>query len=283
MDQKYQDYLILVTVTLAVAWLISFLLRRVMGYFIRRNTKQLLVDPTNFIFLKNSVTFICFSAAIIWVFTQVPYLQTLGNALFASAGIFAAILGFASQKAFANIVGGVFILIFKPFRVDDVIEISTTNRGIVEEITLRHTVIRDFENRRIVIPNSIISEETITNSSITDKRIRRSLEFGISYDADIQRAMEIIAQEIEKHPLFVDERTEAELSADVPAVPVQVVRLADFSVVLRAFAWTRDFESSRQLEWDVLHATKLSFDNNGIEIPFPYRTIVFKNAHTLSK
>lgn len=277
MKNQHIEYIVLVIGTLIVAWIISFIIRKSIDFFIKKNSKKLYVDPTNFIFLKNSASFVVFSVAIFWMFTKIPYFKTLGTALFASAGVLAAIIGFASQKAFANIIGGIFILIFKPFRVGDAIEIVNGQKGIVEEITMRHTVIKDYEFRRIVIPNSIMSEDTIINSSITDKKIRKHIDIGIAYDANIELAETIIQNVIEKHPFYIDGRTISEKENNDPSVPIKVISLGDFSVTLRAFVWTKDFDTSVDLERDILRSVKLSFDEKGIEIPFPYRTIVFKN------
>ena len=85
-------------------------------------------------------------------------------------------------------------VVFKPFRVNDTIEFVNTTKGIVEEITLRHTIIRNYENRRIVIPNGIISDETIINSNIIDDDIRQHIVFGISYDSDINLATKMIIE-----------------------------------------------------------------------------------------
>lgn len=282
MKNQYIEYGLLAIGTILIAWIISYILRRTIDFFIKKNSNQLFVDPTNFIFLKNSVSFIVFSFAIFWIFTKIPYFKLLGTTILASAGVFAAVIGFASQKAFANIIGGIFILIFKPFRVGDAIEIVGDQKGIVEEITLRHTVIKDYEFRRIVVPNSIINEVTLINSSITDKKIRKHIDIGIAYDANIDLAESIIREEIQNHPHFIDGRTINEQENNEPSVTVKVISLGDFSVTLRAFVWTEDFETSVDLERDVLKSIKLSFDKNGIEIPFPYRTIVFKDQLKLN-
>lgn len=271
------EYLILIAGTFLFVSVVSFLLRKVLDYFINRNSKLLLTDPTNFIFLKNSISFVGYTIGLIFIFTKIPYFSSLGNALFASAGVLAAVVGFASQKAFANIIGGIFILIFKPFRVGDSIEIASGKKGIVEEITLRHTVIKDYEFRRIVIPNSIMSDDTITNSSITDEKIRKQINIGIAYDADLELAEKIIQEEIEKNPLTLDNRTAEEIEKSEPIVKIRVVSLGDFSVNIRAFVWVANFDDSFELERDALRSIKLSFDKQGIEIPFPYRTVVFKN------
>ncbi len=275
----YLEYVLLVFLSFFVAWFISKMLTRAFDFYINRNVTQLQADPTNFIFLRNSIKFVCYGMALFWIFSKIPYFKNLGHALFASAGVLAAVVGFASQKAFSNIVGGIFILIFKPFRVGDRIEIASGRRGIVEEITLRHTVIKDYEFRRIVIPNSHMSDDTIINSSITDKKIRKHIDIGIAYDADIDKAQKLISEIIQAHPLFIDNRTLEQKNQNVSPVPVKVIALGDFSVNLRAFVWTLDFDTANELHFDVLKTVKQRFDQEGIEIPYPYRTVILKNNH----
>lgn len=268
--------LIFIVVTLAVASILLVVLRKIATKVIKNNADKLKVDPTNFSFLKNSLSFIIYFIALIVIFRHIPSLRSFGSALFAGAGIIAAIIGFASQKAFSNIITGIFILIFKPYRVGDVIEISNGRIGTVEEITLRHTVIKDFKNERIIVPNTVISDDIIINSSITDSKIQCRIEVGISYDSDIDLAMQIMREECEKHPLLIDNRTHEDLANDVPLVRVAVIALADFSVNLRASAWTGSFSDAFQMRTDLLKIIKERFDFEGVEIPFPYRTIVYK-------
>lgn len=269
-------HLIFVIVTLAVASLVLVILRKIATKLINSNADKLKVDPTNFSFLKNSLSFIIYFIALIVIFRHIPSLRSFGSALFAGAGIIAAIIGFASQKAFSNIITGIFILIFKPYRVGDVIEISNGRIGTVEEITLRHTVIKDFKNERIIVPNTVISDDIIINSSITDSKIQCRIEVGISYDSDIDLAMQIMREECEKHPLLIDNRTPEEIEKGEPIVRVAVIALADFSVNLRASAWTESFSDAFQMRTDLLKIIKERFDREGVEIPFPYRTIVYK-------
>jgi small-conductance mechanosensitive channel len=254
----------------------SVLFRKLVNIFIKRYSKLIKTDPTNFSFLKNAIPFIFFTAAIIFIFYKIPYLKSLGAAMFAGAGIIAAIVGFASQKAFSNIVSGIFILIFKPFRVGDTLEISNSRKGFVEEITLRHTVIRDYENRRVIIPNSLISDDILINSSISDESIRKFIEFGISYDSDVDKAIAIIQEEAEKHPYFIDYRSNEEKQKGIPPVLVRMIGHGDFSINLRAYVWSANNDTAFALSCDILKSVKKRFDHEGIEIPFPYRTIVFK-------
>lgn len=276
MNNETIYYLVLIVGTLAVASIIVIILRKLLNLFILKYSKRLRSDPTNFSFLKNAVGFIVFSIAIFFIFTKVPYLNSLGTALFAGAGIFAAILAFASQAAFSNIISGIFILIFKPFRVNDTIELMDSTKGIVEEITLRHTIIRNYENRRIIVPNGNISNETIINSNIMDDLIRKHVEFGISYDSNIEKATKIIQEEAIKHPFFIDNRTEADVKAGAPKVLVRLISLGDFSVNLKAYVWVEGNDNAYTLQCDLLKSVFDRFNNEGIEVPFPYRTIVYK-------
>lgn len=282
-DWKIAEYLMVIVISYLIAFLISFIARKIANRIIKNDSKKLRIDPTNYSFLKNSITFIIFLVATIVIFYKIPFLKSLGTAMFAGAGVIAAIVGFASQKAFSNIISGIFILIFKPFKVGDIIEISDTQKGQLEEITLRHVIIKDFENKRIIVPNSIISDATIMNNNISDERIRKHIEFDISYDSSIDRAIEIIQEVASSHPLFIDGRNEDEKSQNAPIVLVRVIGLMDFSVKLKAYVWAKNFEDAFTLHCDILKQVKESFDKNGIEIPFPYRTIVYKNDLTNEK
>jgi small conductance mechanosensitive channel len=269
-------YSIITVATLLVALIISKILRLLISRFIRLSSTKLKVDPTQFSFLKNAVTFLVFLGAIIFIFYTIPKLKTLSITLFAGAGILTAIALFASQQAFSNIVSGIFIVIFKPFRVNDLVDIGNLPKGRVEDITLRHTVIRNFENRRMIIPNSTISSEIVVNSSIVDETICNFIDVGISYDSDIDKAMEIMRNEAMAHANFIDHRSEEEKKEGVPPVTIRVMGFGDSSVNLRSFVWTKDHSSGFVLKTDLHKTIKEQFDKNGIEIPFPYRTIVYK-------
>lgn len=272
----YLKYIILSTIILVAAFVISTVLRKSLSIFLKKSSGSLNVDSTKFSFLKNAVSFLVYSGAIFTIFYIIPQLRALGTTLFAGAGIFAAIIGFASQAAFSNIISGIFIVIFKPFRVGDIIEVSTFI-GEVEDITLRHTVIRDFENIRIVIPNSNISAENIKNSNINDDRINKRILFGISYDSDIELATKIIREEAEKHPNCIEWRTPEEIKSGIPKVYVRLVSFGDSSVNLRANVWANDMIEAFEMQCDLNKSVKKRFDEEGIEIPFPHRTLVFKN------
>ena len=281
-SNEYIQYGILILSTSIIVMIVSFIARKALDLLIKRNSEQLKTDATNFIFLKNSLSFILYSIGIFWIFHKIPYFNSLGTALFAGAGVLAAVIGFASQKAMSNIIGGLFILIFKPFRVGDIIEVSNGKKGIVEEITLRHTVIRDYEFRRVIIPNSVMSDETIINSTITDQKIRKHIDIGISYDSDINLAFEHIREIISDHKFCIDNRTELQKINNEHHIDLKVVNLGDSSVVIRAYVWSLTNDQAFILQCEVFKKIKERFDEIGVEIPFPHQSLVFKNNPSIS-
>ncbi|MCB0756150.1 MAG: mechanosensitive ion channel family protein [Flavobacteriales bacterium] len=267
---------VLYAVILLIAFLLTLWVRRIIHRFVSDSSLFLKVDATKYSFIKNAASLIIFSLAVFVIIYSIPEFRTLGTTLLASAGIATAVLAFASQAALSNIVSGVFIVIFKPFRVDDLIRIEGDKAGVVEDITLRHTVIRDFQNQRIIIPNSVISSQTIVNSHIEDQRFKRQIFFGISYDSNIDKAFKIITEEAENHPYFLDGRTDEEKESGWPKVKCRVIGFGDSSVNLRADVWSNSPEESWELFCDINKSVKERFDKEGIEIPFPYRTVVYK-------
>jgi len=232
-------------------------------------------DPTNYRFLKHLIIALIYVVGFSLAIYIVPSLKALAGSLLAGAGILAVSVGFASQHALSNIISGVFIVIFKPFKINDRLTVRTFS-GTVEDITLRHTVIRDFENKRVVIPNAVISDEVIVNSDFAEEKIIKWIDIGISYDSDIDLAKSIIEQEVLNHPSHLDARTPEQIEAGEPEVPVRVLALADSSVMIRAWAWAQDQSSAFRMACDLYESIKKRFDREGVEIPFPHRTVVMK-------
>jgi len=267
---------VLYIIILSIAFILTLWVRRFINRFVRASSVFLRVDPTKYNFIKNAASLIIFTLAVFLIIYSVPELRSLGTTLLASAGIATAVLAFASQAALSNIISGVFIVIFKPFRVHDIIRLDDTKAGVVEDITLRHTVIRDFQNQRIIVPNSVISSQTIVNAHIGDARFKRQIFFGISYDSNIDLAFKIMTEEAEKHLLCIDGRQLEEKAVDWPKVKCRVIGFGDSSVNLRMDVWSATPEDSFELFCDVNKSIKERFDAEGIEIPFPHRTIVYK-------
>ena len=242
---------------------------------IKRNSRFMKNDPTNYKFLQHAIVALIYIVGFSLAIFSVPKLKALASSFLAGAGILAVAVGFASQHALSNIISGIFIVIFKPFRVNDRLEVKGLT-GIVEDITLRHTVIRDFENKRILIPNSVISDEVLINSDFAEDKLCKWIDMSISYDSDIDLAKKILEEEVMNHPLHIDPRTPEDIAKGIPEVMVRVISLGESSVNLRAWAWAKDAPDAFMMNCDLIESIKKRFDREGVEIPFPHRTLVYK-------
>lgn len=273
---KLVEQLWLPVVILIVCFVAAAIFNRLFHRFIDKKAQDANYDPTNYKFLRHAISAVIYSVGFGLAIYTIPALKSLATSILAGAGIMAVAVGFASQAALSNIISGLFIVIYKPFGVNDRITVNGL-AGVVEDITLRHTVIRNFENQRIIIPNSSISSDTIINSDLVDPKICKHMVFGISYESDIDKARAIITEEAINHPMCIDVRTDEDKSNDVPQVPVRVIAWADSSVQLKAWIWAKDPADAFQMSCDLWESIKKRFDKEGISIPYPHRTIVQKN------
>lgn len=165
-------------------------------------------------------------------------------------------VGLALQGTLANFAGGVMILLFKPFKVGDLIE-SQGHLGAVKEIHIFVTILLTPENKTVIIPNAAVSNNDIVNYT-TEGLMRVDMVFGISYESNIKDAKDILLKIIESHPKVLKE----------PAPFVGVQELADSSVNLavRPYSKPQDYWT---VYFDVIENGKLALDEAGITIPFP--------------
>jgi len=270
--------------------LIGFTLTLILTFILAKFVKKLLVkgatrlttadEKTNYQFFRYLIIALVYIVGFTAAIYNVPALKAVGATVLAGAGVFALAISFASQQALSNIVSGVFIIVFKPFKIGDrIIMKSSGYDGIVEDITLRHTVIRNYENRRVIVPNSIISNETITNSDYVDPKVCKHLVIGIGYDSDIDLAKQIIQEECENHRFCIDNRTEIDIENKVDKVTVRVTDLGESSVNIKAWIWVADQGSVLEMVSDVNQSIKRRFDAAGILIPYPHRTLEIKQAN----
>lgn len=182
-------------------------------------------------------------------------------ALITSAGV---AVGLAMQGSLSNLAGGIMILVFKPFRVNDFID-TAQGSGTVTEITILYTILTTPDNRRIVIPNGAISNEAITNYSYNDTR-RLDLTFSVSYDSDIEKVRSILLEAAQGHALSLKD-------------PEPFCRLSEhgdssLDIVLRVWVKKDDYWD---LHFDLKEQVTDAFAKNDIKIPFPQMDVHVDN------
>ena len=250
-------------------------------YFFNRSLKKqgrlVALDETKTGFIRQMVVAAVYIIGCAAFLSLIPGMEKISSSILASAGIMAMAVGLASQEALSNIVGGMFIVFSRPFKVGDFIKVDDIVVGTVMEITLRHTVIRNAENRMILIPNSKMSSSTIVNSSYGEEVTCAFVEGGVSYTTDLDFAMDVMRDEIMHHPMLTDHRTEKEKEAGVPEVMIRVINLGDSAITLRAWAWAATPSNAFAMKCDLLKSIKERFDKENIEIPYPYFNQIVMN------
>ena len=274
--------LLSLTVLIAALLIATVLFAKVISVLLKRAFKDISrsarINPTQFIVLQRLIVLGIYILGFSLAASMIPGMSGIWVSLFASAGVLAIVVGFAAQQVFSNVISGIFIAVFKPFRVGDRISVKGEN-GTVDDITLRHTVIRTWKNEFVVIPNAKIGEENITNYSMKDPTIVGTLEIGIGYGSDIDKARKIMIEEATKHEDTLKKSKGADtdfLKRDEKAM-VRLTELTDFAQKMTLYFWAEDKLAEMKIRYALTEAIKKRFDKEGIEVPFPYRTIVYKS------
>ena len=220
------------------------------------------VDPAIEHFVSSLVSWTLLFFVVIASLGQLGIQTASFVAILGAAGL---AVGLALQGSLANFAAGVLILIFRPFKVGDFIEVAGVS-GVVQKIQIFTTELHSPDNKKIIVPNGGVISGNITNYSANETR-RVDMVFGIGYSDDIDAAKAVLQSVVASEPRVLR----------VPAPTIAVVELADSSVSLVCRPWvnTADY-------WDVYfnitEAAKKALDAQGISIPFPQRDIHIHNA-----
>ena len=241
--------------------LIGFLLIIIVGFKIVNVLMKLLKKGRGFGKLEKSVqtfivSFFNISLKVVIFITALANIGVPMTSLITVLGTAGLAIGLAMQGGLTNMVGGLIILIFKPFKVGDWIEVNGAS-GSVEAITIFHTILCSLDQTKIVLPNGDLANSKVSNFSANPKR-RLCLDFSVSYDSDIDKVKEVLNDVINKEEMVLkDEEIFVRLTKHDESALIFTVRVW----VLNKDLWP--------LKFNLLENTKKAFDKNGITIPFP--------------
>ena len=249
----YAPKLALSILTLLIGlWIISGISK-----LVKASMERSKVDPTLIPFMGSLVSWILKLLLFISVASMVGIATTSFIAVLGAAGL---AIGLALQGSLANFAGGVLIMIFKPYKVGDLIE-SQGHLGVVKEVQIFNTILLSPQSKRIIIPNGSTSNGSVINYTIEGK-IRVDLTAGVSYDADIDQTKAVLMEVLVNNAKVMKS----------PAPFVGLFEMADSSVnfVVRPHCLPEHY-------WDVYfeinEGIKKALDKNGITIPFPQRDV----------
>ncbi len=239
------------------SWIIKMLLKGITKAMNKRDYDESLKK-----FLLNLLHWVLKIILIVTILGTVGVETTSFAAILASVGL---AIGLALQGSLGNFAGGVLIMIFKPFKIGDLIE-AQGEIGVVKEIEIFTTKLTGLSNKEIIIPNGSLSNGNIVNYTTEGTR-RVDLVYGVSYDADIKQTKAVIMQVLTAHPKVLKD----------PAPAVTVLELADSSVNFAVRPWCNT-EDYWDVYFDVTEHVKEALDAAGIEIPYPHAVEIQKQG-----
>nr|WP_289095714.1 mechanosensitive ion channel domain-containing protein [uncultured Dorea sp.] len=245
-----------------VAFFIGRLVIRWIRKIVRRSFERSGADKGVEQFVDSLLKYGLYALLVFSLISSLGFDTTSVAAVLASGGV---AIGLALQGSLSNFAGGVLILLLKPFVVGDyIIEDSNGKEGTVKEIQIFYTKLSTIANKTIVIPNGMLTNNSITNATAKDER-QLDLRVSISYDADIRQAKNVIEELLEKDECIIKNEQ----------INVFVHELADNAVVLGIRAWVKN-EEYWTTRWRLLEEIKILLDENGIEIPYPQMAVHMK-------
>lgn len=239
-------------------WLANWGIKIVRSAMRRANVDETLGD-----FLGNVLYGLALTVVVVSAMHQVGIDTTSAAAVLGGAAL---AIGLSLQQQLSSLAAGVILIVFRPFNKGDTVEIGAGIKGVVEEIKIVHTRLRTFDNREVMIPNSSITTNTITNYTVRGMR-RVDLVISISYTADLLKAKQIL-RELQDNDKRVLKN---------PASAVGVAALSPNSLDLSVLSWvkTPDYDA---VKGDLLESIKLRFERDGIPLPFSAMDVTVRQA-----
>ncbi len=265
--QAVSDMIGLYALNIAIAIVIfivgKWVVRKVADAIEKVMTKSSKVDQTLAKFLHDIIYYVLLVVVVLTALKQVGVDTTSFFAILGAAGL---AIGLALKDSLGNFASGVMIILLRPFKVGDFVNAGGVS-GTVEAITIFHTVLKTGDNQKLIVPNGSIINDTITNVNANPER-RVDLIVGIGYDDDIKKTKEILARIIDEDERILKDKD----------IKIAVSELADSSVnfVVRAWVNTPDYWN---VKFDLTEKIKITFDEEGISIPYPQSDVHIHNQN----
>lgn len=242
----------------AIAILVlGILAAKVFTKIFRKVLRRAKIDETLVSFGGNMLQFVLIMLVVIAALSRLGF-QT--SSLIAMMGAAALAVGLSLQSNLSNLAAGVLILIFRPFRLEEMVEIGGV-LGKVEEITIMVTKLRMLDGKLAIMPNTKAFSDKLINFTAAKTR-RVDLVIGIGYDDDLKKAKDILHRLMEEDPRVLKE----------PAPSIIVLNLGDSSVDIGVRPWTNNGDWWA-VKCDLTEKIKITFDEQGINIPYPQRDV----------
>ena len=256
------------TMTYLVAYVINIAFKRYAQTMAPRNKG---VETVLTFIRRGAVAVVVLIGVSAATFTSFPNASGAIASLFIAAGFGSIVVGLAAQSALSNIFAGMIISTAQPFRLEDAV-LFQNEWCWVEDIRLTFTVLKTWDNRRLVVPNQMFLNNSLVNYTLRDPSKLVIVFVQVPYDADLDKAIEIMKGEVRKHPDFVA----------VPGLPiVHVMEFNESGILLRLLGNAKDQPTNFQMSKDLLYSIRKEFLANGIRISYPRREVIMNPGASL--
>ena len=251
-----------------IALVVTTVILLIYGKFVKNRLKA--KNNLTIRFTQNIIRVVIILIAVIWVLVSSTATTDIGKVLFQGTAILGAVFGLAAQPVLGDFFSGIAITLNRPFEIGDWIELENGTAGVVADITPRHVVLRSLGTVEIIVPNSKINALMLKDTSF--KKLRSvKMEFNVAYGTDVDKASEIIKNEIINSELTVPAKNDEYSDVFFEA-------FADSSLVLTTIVYFKQSTSGLAVKTDVNKRVNDAFNKEGIEIPFNYVNVVMKDS-----
>jgi small-conductance mechanosensitive channel len=256
-------FVIGLTITFVAAFLLNRILTKRLEKQVAAKSKKLLTGYT--FFRRLLVLAVILLGTVFTVFTVFPGLENLVSSLIITAGFTSVVIGLAAQQSLSNLIAGFLASTSRPVDIGDAV-VFGEDFCFVEDITLMQTILKTWDNRRLIVPNSTLFSEVITNYTKTDPTMLAPMFVTITYESNLDRAIEILLDEAKNHP-------DCQPIGDLPSVVV--MDYTERGIKLRLLSRAKDQPTAFMMIRDLLYSVKKRFDAEGVAIAPPRTYITF--------
>jgi small-conductance mechanosensitive channel len=259
------NFLTALFVTYLVVHIVDLILGRYFDQFARRDPQL----QTIYTFVRRAIlAFVALIGVVVATFANYPAASGTIASLVIAAGFLSIVIGLAAQSSISNVFAGALLALSQPFRIGDAV-VFQNEFCFVEDIQLVFSVLRTWDNRRLMVPNSMFQSQVVINYTKTDPTMLAILSVTISYDSDAEAAMEILRRLAEAHPSYLP----------APGLPVvQIMQYTERGVDLRLLSRAVDQSTAFTMEKELLRQLRAEFDRVGIRLAVPTRRVFVEGA-----
>lgn len=248
--------IVILLAVIIIRKIINIALSRFQKHVDKKDTSGASSVETRVAIIKKIINSGIYFFAFIFFLLQFEAVRSVGTGLLASAGLAGIIIGMAAQSTVSNFISGIYVSFAQPVKLNDAV-IFENDFGWIEEINLMHTVIRTWDNRRIVVPNSVLAGKVIQNWTMKDESLLGVVMMYVDYTCDVDKIKSWVKEIVDSSPYSTEERVSG----------VQVVDFTEKTMVLRILGKGPDAPNTWNLRCEIREKLIAKFKQAGLPLP----------------